>query len=115
MLENSRKTILTAYEDRWRGLLSAALDLCEACVHPPADAIDHTFPHPWIELGPGYVYGPAFGHWDIVHTAFNFAWDDPDEAMRQLENNFSLMCDDGLLIGAIFFRLAGGGEASHEP
>ena len=27
-------------------------------------------PYPWEDIGPGYCYGPAFGHWDAVHIAF---------------------------------------------
>ena len=106
MFENSAKAIERDCQEKWKPLLLATLALCERCMRSPSEAIDHTFPHPWMELGPGYVYGPAFGHWDIVHSSFNLVRDDPDEAVRQLENDLSLLCDDGRLIGAIFFRNA---------
>lgn len=104
MFERSAKAIGKDCREEWKPLLLATLALCERCIRQPSEAVDHTFPHPWLELGPGYVYGPAFGHWDIVHSAFNLVREDPDEAVRQLENDLSLLCDDGRLIGAIFFR-----------
>lgn len=104
MFNNTRKTIQNKCDEKWRKLLFATIDLCERSIRQPSEAIDHVFPYPWMEIGPGYAYGPAFGHWDIVHSAFNFVKDDPYEVIRQLENDFSLLCDDGRLIGAIFFQ-----------
>ena len=103
MFENCKKYVLNDCNEKWKDLLLATIDLCEKSMHQPEEAFDHVFPHPWLDIGPGYAYGPAFGHWDIVHASFNFAKYYPEEAMRQLENNFSLLSDDGRLTGAIFF------------
>jgi glycogen debranching enzyme len=104
MFENSKKRLSNSCNEKWLELLTATLDLCERSIRQPNEAIEHNFPYPWLEIGPGYAYGPAFGHWDIVHATFNLLKDDPEEVIKQLENNFSLLCDDGRLIGAIFFR-----------
>ena len=104
MFEETKKSVLDNCDKKWKELLFAVLDLSERSMRQPSEAVDHVFPYPWIELGPGYAYGPAFGHWDIIHATFNFVKDNPDEVIRQLENDFSLLQNDGRLVGAIFFK-----------
>ena len=63
MFENSKKRLSNSCNEKWLELLTATLDLCERSIRQPNEAIEHNFPYPWLEIGPGYAYGPAFGHW----------------------------------------------------
>jgi hypothetical protein len=62
------------------------------------------FPHAYEEIGPGYCYGPAFGHWDIVHAILDALCLDPEHGRRQIENNLAAQHDDGFLPGVIWIR-----------
>ena len=31
----------------------------------------YPFNYEWEEIGPGYIYGPAFGHWDLIHQVLD--------------------------------------------
>lgn len=55
------------------------------------------FPHAWEEIGPGYIFRPVFGHWDIIHAGLDTLPDEPAHVARQLENLFALQNDDGRL------------------
>jgi len=84
----------------WRPFLVYVAALHERSVQPATAAL----PHPWEEIGPGYCYAPAFGHWDILHAVLDVLPDCPDHARRQLENYLSLMSADGMLPGVLAFR-----------
>jgi len=66
----------------WRPMLRRLAELHEANIHPPRGPL----PHPWENLGPGYCYGPAFGHWDIAHIVLDVVEDEPAHARNQLAN-----------------------------
>jgi putative isomerase len=77
----------------WRPLLKYVAELHERSTHParPPFALD------WEEIGPGYCYGPAFGHWDIIHQALDTLPMAPEHARDQLINALSLQRDNGYL------------------
>ena len=85
---------------QWQSMLTYVADLHEKSTHPPR----YPFPHPWEEIGPGYCYGPAFGHWDIVHAVLDALPSRPQHARNQILNNLAAQQDDGLVPGAIWLR-----------
>ena len=86
---------------RWRPVLRYVAELHGRAIR---DDLHGLFPHPWEEIGPGYVYGPAFGHWDIVHQCLDSVEDEPEHALRQLENLLALQQDDGRLPVVMMMR-----------
>ncbi|WP_309706727.1 trehalase family glycosidase [Armatimonas sp.] len=84
----------------WRTMLTYVAELHIRSVHPAA----HHWPHPWEEIGRGYCYAPAFGHWDIVHQAIDQLATHPEHAANQLRNLLAGQQDDGFLPGAIYFK-----------
>ena len=84
----------------WRPMLEYVTALHRRSVHPAG----HHWPHPWEEIGPGYCYGPAFGHWDIVHQAMDQLTLNPEHAANQLRNLLAAQADDGFLPGAVYFK-----------
>jgi glycogen debranching enzyme len=74
--------------------------LHERSIDPPRPP----FPHPWEEIGPGYCYGPAFGHWDLIHQVMDVLPAEPTHARRQILNDLAAQQDDGLVPGAIWMR-----------
>ena len=84
----------------WSSMLRYVADLHAQSIRPAMPP----FPHAWEEIGPGYCYGPAFGHWDIVHAILDVLPFDPAHARRQIENNLAGQQEDGLLPGAICMR-----------
>ncbi|MEM7625213.1 MAG: trehalase family glycosidase [Planctomycetota bacterium] len=82
----------------WRDMLVYTADLHRRATRSPADPFDH----PWEEIGPGYLYGPAFGHWDLIHQLFDTLPTYPRHALDQLYNNLKLQQDNGFVPGAIW-------------
>jgi glycogen debranching enzyme len=68
--------------------------------HPPRDP----FPYPWEEIGPGYCYGPAFGHWDLIHQVLDVVLWEPEHARHQILNNLAAQQPDGLVPGSIWLK-----------
>ncbi|MBN2312052.1 MAG: glycoside hydrolase, partial [Candidatus Hydrogenedentes bacterium] len=95
-----RRAAETLGKPDWRAVLGYVADLHARCVHPARPP----FPHPWEEIGPGYCYGPAFGHWDIVHAVLDVVAFEPEHARMQLENNLAAQQEDGLVPGSIWLR-----------
>ncbi len=89
-------------EPRWQPLLEYVAALHVRSTHLPRSP----FPYPWEEIGPGYCYGPAFGHWDLIHAVFDALVIDTKHARHQLLNNLAAQQDDGLVPGAIWLREA---------
>ncbi len=83
----------------WAGLLRYTAGLHAHSTHPAQPP----FPHDWEEIGTGYCYGPAFGHWDIIHQMMDVMVDEPGHARNQLSNNLENMTEDGFLPGSIWF------------
>jgi len=98
----------------WRRMLDYVAALHGRSVKPAIPP----FPHAWEDIGPGYCYGPAFGHWDIVHSILDVLRLDPDHARCQIENNLAGQQDDGLIPGVIYVREGNAtwnSEAGHPP
>lgn len=91
----------------WQPMLKYALDLHKKSIHPPKFPFDS----PWEEIGPGYCYGPAFGHWDIIHQIFDAFEYDFDHAVAQLYNNLKNQEANGLVPGSIWMP---GGKSGRE-
>ncbi len=81
----------------WQPMLRYVAELHRRSVHPPCSP----FPYPWEEIGPGYCYGPAFGHWDLIHAVLDVLPDEPDHARHQLLNYLSVQGKDGMLPGVV--------------
>jgi glycogen debranching enzyme len=62
------------------------------------------FPQEWEDIGPGYCYSPAFGHWDIVHAMLDQVDSDSAHVLRQIRNDLANQQADGFLPGAIGTR-----------
>ena len=60
------------------------------------------FEYAWESLGPGYGYGPAFGHWDVVHEIIDVMPAYPEHARQQLLNDIRLQLPNGFLPGSIY-------------
>jgi len=84
----------------WRPMLQYVAELHERSTHPPRPP----FPRPWEEIGPGYCYGPAFGHWDLVHQILDVLPAEPDHALNQILNDLENQQEDGLVPGSIWMR-----------
>jgi len=81
-------------------MLAYVADLHARSVRPAREP----FPYAWEEIGPGYCYGPAFGHWDIVHAILDVLPAEPEHARLQILNNLAAQQPDGLVPGVIQMR-----------
>lgn len=79
-------------------MLLYAVELHRRSTHPAAPP----FTNEWEEIGPGYGYGPAFGHWDVVHEILDLLPTEPERALTQLLNDIRLQDDAGFIPGAIW-------------
>ena len=84
-MENLKADARAIGKPAWRPMLRYVAELHERSTHPPRAP----FPHPWEEIGPGYCYGPAFGHWDIVHAILDVMASEPQHAADQILNNLA--------------------------
>jgi putative isomerase len=84
----------------WRQLLEGLADLHERSMLPAS----HGFPYDFEHLGPGYYYGPAFGHWDLIATIMDTVTYYPEHTRRQLLNNLHWQQPNGFLPGAIWMH-----------
>ncbi|MAX26786.1 MAG: glycoside hydrolase [Phycisphaeraceae bacterium] len=85
---------------RWRPMLGYVARLHERCIHPPCQWLSH----PWEEIGPGYCYGPAFGHWDLIHAVLDVTPSEPEHARIQLLNYFANQLDNGMIPGSLWLN-----------
>lgn len=90
----------TIGKPEWRAMLRYTAELHARSVRPARAP----FPFDWEEIGPGYCYGPAFGHWDIVHAILDVMPSEPEHARRQILNNLAAQEDSGLVPGVIYMR-----------
>ena len=82
----------------WHPMLRYLAALHERGTHPAQPP----FEFEWEEIGPGYGYGPAFGHWDIVHEMLDVLPARPAHVRRQLLNDLRLQLPNGFLPGSIY-------------
>lgn len=99
-LERLRRDIAGLGKSAWAGVLAYAVALHERSTHPALPPL----PYPWEETGPGYCYGPAFGHWDIVHAMLDVLPSEPDHALEQLRNLLATQQPDGFLPSILWMR-----------
>lgn len=100
MLDSLREECALLGKPQWRDLLTYVAELHSRSVHRAGGP----FPYPWEEIGPGYCYGPAFGHWDIVHQTLDVLPAEPEHARNQILNNLANQTEDGLVPGSIWMR-----------
>ncbi|MCC3154249.1 trehalase family glycosidase [Hymenobacter sp. BT770] len=91
----------------WRPMLAYVAALHQRATHPAAPPFDYE----WEDLGPGYVYGNAFGHWDVVHEIIDVLPSYPEHALHQLLNDIKNQEPTGLIPGSIYIP---GGLARHD-
>lgn len=96
--ENLKSEADTIGKQEWRAMLHYLAELHEKSTHPP----DPPFRYEWEEIGPGYIYGPAFGHWDIVHQSLDVLNSFPLHSFHQLLNDLSLQDSTGFIPGSIW-------------
>ena len=95
-----RRKIMNYGKSEWRPLLDYVEMLHGKSQFMPRGVL----PYPWEDIGPGYCYGPAFGHWDAVHIALDLLEDNPDQARHQVDNLISLQQEDGMIPSIIWMR-----------
>lgn len=82
----------------WRPVLRYVAALHARSIHPAQPP----FPYPWEEIGPGYCYGPAFGHWDLIHQVIDVLPYEPDHARHQLLNTLAVQNVSGQMPGVVW-------------
>ncbi len=92
--------LLAAVKPEWRPLLAYVGNLRRRSLRPATPPL----PEAWEEIGPGYCYGPAFGHWDAIHQILDAVDDDPGHARRQLLNYLAAQQPDGQIAGSLWLR-----------
>ena len=88
----------TIGKPEWRPMLNYVVKLHQKSTHEPKWPFDYE----WEEIGPGYIYGPAFGHWDIIHQVVDVMNSYPEHALHQLLNNIKNQEPNGLIPGSIW-------------
>ncbi|MCL3782114.1 glycoside hydrolase [Prolixibacteraceae bacterium JC049] len=83
----------------WKPMLDYTLQLHKKSTHKA----QYPFERDWEEIGPGYCYGPAFGHWDVVHQILDALVYDEQHAIDQLYNNIQNQEPNGMVPGSIWF------------
>lgn len=85
-------------KSKWRPMLKYVAELHRKSTHPAI----YPFEYEWEEIGPGYIYGPAFGHWDIVHQSLDVMSFFPEHSLHQLLNDIKNQEPNGLVPGSIW-------------
>lgn len=96
----SNSTFENCGKEEWLHVLEYVKELQHKCTKEPCER----FSKPWIHIGTGYCYGPAFGHWDAVHIALDVLTYDLKQAQMQIENLLSLQQEDGMIPSIIWMR-----------
>lgn len=97
-LDNLRADVQTFAPPDWRDMLTYVADLHERSTHPA----ELPFPYAWEEIGPGYCYGPAFGHWDAIHAILDVLKAEPEHARKQLLNYLAVQGETGMFPGVVW-------------
>ncbi len=87
-------------KENWKPMLEYTLNLHKRSIHPKS----YPFIFEWEEMGPGYCYGTAFGHWDIIHQTFDALVYDKNHAVKQLYNDIINQEPNGLIPGSIWMK-----------
>lgn len=100
MLQHWKEQAQRLGKPEWGPMLAFTAGLHEACTRPAS----FPFRYPWEEIGTGYCYGPAFGHFDLVHAVLDAVRYRPIHARQQMLNYLHLQAADGLIPGCIWLR-----------
>jgi hypothetical protein len=92
--------VKTLGKPAWRPMLAYDVTLHRASTHPATPP----FAYPWEDVGRGYGYGPAFGHWDLIHETIDVMPSAPQHALEQLLNDIRLQLPSGFLPGLYWMR-----------
>jgi hypothetical protein len=87
----------------WRPALLYLAELHGRSVLPPAGH----FKFAYQSLGPGYMDGRVFGHWDITHERLDAVRASPTHVRNQIRNELAGQQADGLIPGLISFGVTG--------
>lgn len=96
-LNNLKKEVQKIGKPQWQDMLTYLAELHGKSTHPPR----YPFRLPWEGIGPGYCYGPAFGHWDIINQIVDTISYEPVHAENQIINHLSLQQSNGMIPGLI--------------
>ncbi len=98
--ESLIRNITPSCKDEWKPLLHYHAKLHVNSTHKT----NGTLPYDWEDIGVGYCYGPAFGHWDIIHQILDSMKSQPDHVCMQLANDMYHQQPDGLIPGSLWMR-----------
>jgi putative isomerase len=90
-------------KEAWRPMLRALAELHGRSVLPPTGH----FPFPFESLGPGYMGGRAFGHWDLTHERLDEVRAAPGHVRNQIRNELAGQQADGLIPGLVLLGVTG--------
>ncbi len=85
-------------KEAWKGMLNYTLELHKKSTHEKT----YPFIFDWEEIGPGYCYAPAFGHWDIIHQVMDALVYNKEHGLRQLYNDIANQEASGMVPGSIW-------------
>lgn len=103
VLQNLLTEVRTLGKPAWREMLLYVAELHARSLHPAQTP----FPYAWEEIGPGYCYGPAFGHWDAIHAILDTVDAEPEYARNQLLNYLAVQAENGMLPGSVWMPRPG--------
>lgn len=87
----------------WRPMLLYLAGLHGQSVLPPVGF----FKYPYESLGPGYMGGRVFGHWDLTHERLDTVRASPEHVRNQIRNELAGQQADGLIPGLVSFGVTG--------
>lgn len=65
------------------------------------------FKYPYESLGPGYMGGRVFGHWDLTHERLDTVRASPAHVRNQIRNELAGQQADGMIPGLVSFNVTG--------
>ncbi len=65
------------------------------------------FKFPYESLGPGYMDGRVFGHWDLTHERLDTVRASPAHVRNQIRNELAGQQADGMIPGLVSFTVTG--------
>lgn len=95
--------VATAGKPEWQPVLRYLARLHGQSVSPATGF----FPHAYQSLGPGYMRGRAFGHWDLTHERLDTLRASPEHVRQQIRNELAGQQPDGLIPGLVTFGISG--------
>ena len=87
----------------WRPVLRHLAELHGQSVLP---AVGY-FKHAYESLGPGYMGGRVFGHWDLTHERLDTLRASPEHVRNQIRNELAGQQADGMIPGLVSFNGTG--------